>query len=705
LDRLPGVKLLALTAAVAVLAVVLLAVVLLRGGHAAPPDHRPSPVGGDVLGVPSGGFVGGAFPTAADGWLLGQTDIPGPPGGRAEVLHTADGGASWQVQWRGLANAVSISAVDRRHAWALIRCVGPVTPQECRSSELIGTTDGGRAWHAIASLPFDAGNVRFVTDAVGVITEDRACPDVSAPARCPGQVLVSHDGGAAWAPVLARRNPLYATATASGTLYAAEVIPASGVKPSGPDPEVRFLTSGDGGAHWRTLGVLELLGPVSAATTVSLALSGDRLRWASVFDQESCAMHGCGTASVYQSADAGRIWALADLGGAVAGFAACGNHGVALSAAADGAAWAATGVNGGACSPPFGTLFRYARSRWVALAPWQLASVASLIAVDHEVAYAISGTGVLARTVDGGRHWVQLLPSPSPTGSLDALSARVALGAQDGVDAGAILRTVDGGLRWREVADLPGTIAWLSSAGSDLEYATTVTVTPVGRLSWRWWISGDAGRIWSEAGPLIAGPRVSNNGVYGPWLNADGRGLLLTVGGALAWQEPESGGNGPVRIWTTSDGGASWSRGPLLRLGSGVSSYIGDASLLVSPAGRWSGWTVGFNGLRNAIDAASSADPVARPIPGSPAVSDVRWLGGGVGFGWSYTGATGARQTVTLYATRDDGARWRRIRVAVAGSSDSQPLVSFADPDHGWIVDGASVLLTSDGGRTWHRPS
>jgi photosystem II stability/assembly factor-like uncharacterized protein len=42
--------------------------------------------------------------------------------------------------------------------------------------------------------------------------------------------------------------------------------------------------------------------------------------------------------------------------------------------------------------------------------------VASLMAVSRDVAYAISDTGALSRTGDGGRHWTQVLPAPAPAG-------------------------------------------------------------------------------------------------------------------------------------------------------------------------------------------------------------------------------------------------------------------------------------------------
>ena len=44
-------------------------------------------------------------------------------------------------------------------------------------------------------------------------TADRCLAD-SAPTGCPGQLLVSRDGGAHWTPVLAASGPVFATAGA-----------------------------------------------------------------------------------------------------------------------------------------------------------------------------------------------------------------------------------------------------------------------------------------------------------------------------------------------------------------------------------------------------------------------------------------------------------------------------------------------------------
>ena len=82
-----------------------------------------------------------AFPAASAGWLLVTPAAGGSGSGpaRAQVWHTTNAGASWQVQWAGAGSPLAISATDPAHAWALIACPGP--KPSC-GRELLGTADG-----------------------------------------------------------------------------------------------------------------------------------------------------------------------------------------------------------------------------------------------------------------------------------------------------------------------------------------------------------------------------------------------------------------------------------------------------------------------------------------------------------------------------------------------------------------------------------
>jgi photosystem II stability/assembly factor-like uncharacterized protein len=647
---------------------------------AAQSQHR---TGAGVTTAPT--FTALAFPTGAAGWLLGAAGLPAGTGpSRAEVWHTATAGATWQVQWEGSGAPLSISAPDPGHAWALLACPASMRKRSC-GRELIGTADGGRNWRRVTTLPAAVNEIQFVSADLGIAIEDSCLADASL-TTCPGNVLISHDGGTTWASALSSANPVFATASPSGQLWAAQIHPGLGLNGGSQGPDVTFLTSVNGGRSWQRLGQLAGIGPLTTRAQVTLAVTAEGLAWATVFDMNSCAMHGCGVADLFQSADGGTTWTQDSLVD-VLQSGGCGSDSMILSVAPDRSAWAATGRNGGACSTPFGLMFRYSGAEWQQLQPWQLAGVGALAAVSHDVAYALSDQGVLARTDDGGQQWTQLLPVAVPTGQLAAVSATTAFGAQDAVDAGAVLRSGNSGRSWDVIAQLPGVITQLDfpSAGDG------VAVTFQSAGTWQLWLSRDGGMSWVRAARL---PTAGGAGIFGPWISADGHGLLLTVTGNIPW-ERDSGGTAPVREWTTSNWGATWTRGGLLPAG----TVAGPASFAWQLPGGWTGWLVVFSASgRQQIVTASG-----RFLVVSPAAGNLQLIGSGTGFAWALESGQAAVSVMELYRTTDNGRTWQhyQVRLPSVEAASTPTLLAFSDASHGWLVEGSATLHTSDGGRTW----
>lgn len=640
-------------------------------------------------------FTDLAFPAPATGWVLGSARP-----GHADVWHTGTAGQTWQVQWQGAGSPLSISATDPAHAWALIACPGH--KRSC-GRELLATADGGGHWRVTATLPRSVNLVRFASDRLGVAISDRCLAEVS-PTGCPGQVLVSRDGGARWTPVLSGPAPIFATASAAGQLWAAQTFP-SAFGPNGPGASaIRFLTSTDGGRTWHRLGQLASLGPLSPEVQVNLTATPAALTWASVFDSQSCAMHGCALAGLLHSADGGQSWSQVNLADPYPN--SCGPDGIVFSAAPDGSAWAAAGRNGAACAPPFGLVYRYGPAGWLALPPWQLTQVSSLVAVSQDVAYTIGEAGTLSRTGDGGATWTQVLPAPAPAGQVDPVSATTALAAQDAADAGAVLRSDNGGRGWSQIAELPGVVTrldfWSARDGIAASYQSGTSAP------WQLWATSDGGAIWEPYGALPGG----DTDVYGPWMSANGNGLLLTVTGGNPWQAGGGGGGPPVRVWTTNDYGLNWDRGALLPLGR--DSLGGPASFAVypgpvpggpDPRTRWAGWLV--------VDTASFDQRVAATaggalqlLPASIPASSLQLVSPGTGFAWGLIGTSNPQVSIlSLARTTDNGRRWQHdsIRLVIPPSSYAVPLLAFSDASHGWLVLGNATSRTADGGRTWTR--
>jgi len=185
--------------------------------------HQAAP---GVTAAPA--FTALAFPTRTAGWLLGAAGLPGTSPSRAQVWHTASAGAAWQVQWEGSGAPLAISAPDAGHAWALLTCPANTGKPSC-GRELIGTADGGRNWRRVATLPAAVNEIQFASAGLGLAIEDSCLADGSL-ARCPGSVLISHDGGTTWASALSSASPVFATASPAGRLWAAEIHPGLGLK-------------------------------------------------------------------------------------------------------------------------------------------------------------------------------------------------------------------------------------------------------------------------------------------------------------------------------------------------------------------------------------------------------------------------------------------------------------------------------------------
>jgi photosystem II stability/assembly factor-like uncharacterized protein len=638
-------------------------------------------------------FTALAFPDPAAGWVLGQA-AAGPA--RAQVWHTSTAGATWQLQWQGAGSPVAISATDSAHAWALVACRGH---RPLCGRELLATSDGGQHWRVIARLPQAVNQVQFYSDRLGLAVSDSCLIDFAL-TQCPGRVLISRDGGARWTQVLRGAAPVFATATAAGRLWAAQTVPSTETASGPTGSDVKFLTSTDGGHIWHRLGAVTNLGPLSPVVRISLAANSSGLAWASVYDQLSCAMHGCGVAELLHSGNGGRTWSPADLPDSYPDE--CGTDGIAFSAAPDGSLMAATGRNGAACSPPLGLVYSYGPSGWLQLPPWQLTQISALDVVSQDVAYALSGEGVLSRTSDGGYNWRQVLPAPVPAGQVDALSATRALAAQDQSDAGAILRTDNGGRSWTELASLPGVLTQLHFWSAD--YGFAVSYDPDTRSPWLLWMTQDGGSLWAPFETLPQG----NTDIYGPWISPDGDGLLLTVTGGTPWA-PGSGGVPPVRIWTTGNYGLNWTRGALLPFGhdtlEGPASFAPYSGSVPGGASRWSGWL--------AITTASFAERVAvtdggplRLLPASIPVGYVQLISPGTGFAWGLEFPGNSTVSIlSLARTTNSGRSWQRssIRLVIPANLLAVPLLDFSDANHGWLILGYATWHTSDGGRTWTR--
>lgn len=110
--------------------------------------------------------------------------------GAGGILATADGGATWQLEYPSAAGVGPISFLDRRTGWAV------------EGTTLIATTDGGSSWRrvgAAGALPGPSDLAFVDADRGWAVVHTRQCSQGSC--EDVGSLLRTLDGGASWSPV------------------------------------------------------------------------------------------------------------------------------------------------------------------------------------------------------------------------------------------------------------------------------------------------------------------------------------------------------------------------------------------------------------------------------------------------------------------------------------------------------------------------
>jgi photosystem II stability/assembly factor-like uncharacterized protein len=170
-------------------------------------------------------------PLPTSGWAIGS-DVTGTPA----IVHTADGGQTWEVQgdltaWKG-SPPNDISAVDDRTAWAALG-----SADEEPGGAILHTTDGGATW---ASQPIPAGLKGGIKSIKGLSRREAWAASLG------GTVLHTTDGGATWNIVPHPTVPIYTVNrmdAIGNNVWIADC--------EGPDPMGAVVHTQDGGNAWR----------------------------------------------------------------------------------------------------------------------------------------------------------------------------------------------------------------------------------------------------------------------------------------------------------------------------------------------------------------------------------------------------------------------------------------------------------------------
>lgn len=138
------------------------------------------------------------FPTAT----IASVATPRPDGASTQVLHTADGGRTWQRATIQMPFPRQLSFVDAQHGWLLaaVRSDGGAA----EPAGVFRTADGGKTWANVSTalfsdttppgqLPYGGqkSGIRFLDGSTGWVTG-------SVPLANLAWLYVTHDGGSTW---------------------------------------------------------------------------------------------------------------------------------------------------------------------------------------------------------------------------------------------------------------------------------------------------------------------------------------------------------------------------------------------------------------------------------------------------------------------------------------------------------------------------
>lgn len=333
---------------------------------------------------------------------------------------------------------------------------------------------------------------------------------------------------------------------------------------------------------------------------------------------------------------------------------------------------------------------------WTAQTAPRGLSLGSVAFVDARRVWAVGEEGTILHTTDGGQTWTTC--TANATGNLAAIAIK-----QNNRDLwtvgerGVVLHSADGGVSWTQ-----------HSAGTE-DILTSIAFVDSGRG----WVVGrrgtlrqtvDGGRTWTK--PAVNTDRdlwsIAFADARHGWVVGDGGTVLHTADGGQTWlpqTAPSQEGLYSVAFADASHGCVVGENGTILSTADGGQSWLLKSAAtkedlrMVAFVDARHGWAVGGNGtILETLDLGQTWK--TRAVGTKADLYGVTFAD--TQHGW-VVGKYG-----TILHTTDGGQTWKS---QLAKTTASFASVAFADAKRGWVAGEAGTLLrTTDGGETWSDP-
>jgi photosystem II stability/assembly factor-like uncharacterized protein len=308
--------------------------------------------------------------------------------------------------------------------------------------------------------------------------------------------------------------------------------------------------------------------------------------------------------------------------------------------------------------------------------------------VDGQQGWAVGDRGAIWHTTDGGHNWqLQVSGVDCPLSAVEFIDARHGFAAGGSTQPfshashGVWLETRDGGEHWRVDRNL------LLPALRDIKFFDHQHGWAVARSSALFPIgvftTQDGGQSWSALAQADDKTDARGATLGASWLSGDFTDLLtgMVAGRTGALASVRRHGIEPAR---TADFGLRSLR--RVRLTSQTEGWLaGDGGLVLQTPDLGRTWQTPAGGLPDGV--AEHFDFQALAVRASAEGNQRCWIAGSPG--------------TRVFFTGDGGRTWQ-----VGSTGQNLPIrnLTFIDDWHGWAVgDLGLILSTEDGGRTWQR--